>query len=183
MSTGTPELLDAPVDPARDNVRGAPAAGAATIVEYGDYECPYSRAAFRAIERLGERLGGQLQFVFRHFPLREIHPHAQMAAEAAEEAAAQGRFWEMSELLYHRQQALEREDLRGYAREVGLDVDAFDAALADGRHRPRVQEDVDSGLRSHVDGTPTLFIDGVRHYGSYVPDELERAIATRASAR
>jgi protein-disulfide isomerase len=170
-----PDLI-APVDAERDHVRGGGAAGCVTLVEYGDYECPYSRAAYRAVGVVERHLGDRLRFVFRHFPLREIHPHAQAAAEAAEAAAAQGRFWAMHDVLFMRQHALADQDLRGYAAELRLDLDAFEAAVRDGSGRARIDEDVDSGERSGVAGTPTLFIDGVRYAGSYASADLERAL-------
>ena len=107
-----------------DHVRGRP--DGRIIVEYGDYECPYSRQAFRQIERVEQRLDGSLRFAFRHFPLTEIHPHALAAAAAAEAAALQGRFWDMHDLLFRRQQALTDDDLRRYAVELGLDMAAFE---------------------------------------------------------
>jgi protein-disulfide isomerase len=174
--------LAVPVDPARDHLRGGAPDAAVTLVEYGDYECPYSRAAFRSIERVERRLGERLCFVFRQFPLREIHPHAQMAAEVAEEASAQGRFWEMSDALFRGQPALEPQDLRRYAREVGLDADQLDAALGDGRHRARIDADVAGGIRSGVLGTPTLFLDGALYEGSYMFDELVAALTSASSS-
>jgi hypothetical protein len=113
----------APLDEKVDHVRGSPAGR--LIIEYGDYECPYSRQAFHAIEQVEQRLGGNVRFAFRHFPLTRIHPHALAAAAAAEAAALQGRFWDMHELLFHRQKALEDGDLRGYAAQLGLGVAAF----------------------------------------------------------
>lgn len=177
MATRQRMGLASPVDPARDHLRGGDPSRAVTLVVYGDYECPYTRAAYRCIERVERHLGERLCFVFRHFPLREKHPHAQMAAEAAEEAGAQGRFWEVTELLFARQRALEPSDLRRYAAEAGLDVAALDAALADGRHRARIEEDITSGLASYVLGTPTLFIDGALYADSYMTADLERALS------
>src|SRR3984893_18786663 len=113
-----------PLDEKVDQFRAAPAGR--LIIEYGDYECPYSRQAFHAIERVERQLGGNMRFAFRHFPLTGIHPHALAAAAAAEAAALQGRFWDMHELLFHRQKALDDADLRGYAAQLGLDVAAFD---------------------------------------------------------
>src|SRR6478672_1818761 len=113
-----------PLDASQDHVRGA--AGGRLIIEYGDYECPYSRQAYRAIEQIERQLGGNVRFAFRHFPLTGIHPHALAAAAAAEAAAVQGRFWDMHELLFRRQKALEDGDLRGYAAQLGLDAAAFD---------------------------------------------------------
>ena len=118
------ELVLAPLDEKVDHVRGASAGR--LIIEYGDYECPYSRQAFHAIEQVEQRLDGNARFAFRHFPLSGIHPHALAAAGAAEAAALQGRFWDMHELLFRRQKALEDGDLRGYADQLGLDVAAFD---------------------------------------------------------
>ena len=118
------QLALAPLDEKIDHVRGSSAGR--LIIEYGDYECPYSRQAFHAIEQVEQRLGGNVRFAFRHFPLTGIHPHALAAAAAAEAAARQGRFWEMHELLFGRQKALGDDDLRGYAAQLGLDVAAFD---------------------------------------------------------
>jgi protein-disulfide isomerase len=165
-----------PVDEAVDHVRGSPSGP--LILEYGDYECPYSRQAYRAIERVGQELGGGIRFCFRHFPLTGIHPHALAAAAAAEAAALQGRFWEMHTMLFHRQRALEDGDLRRYATGLGLDVALFDRDRADAVVLERVRRDVDSGIASgEVRGTPTLFIDGVVHRGSYDAATLLRALA------
>ena len=159
-----------------DHVRG-PAAGR-LILEYGDYECPYSRQAFREIERVERQLDGGVRFAFRHFPLTEIHPHALGAAGAAEAAALQGRFWDMHELLFHRQKALEDEDLRRYASELGLDVPRFNQDRASPDVLRRIGRDVESGLASgEVRGTPTLFIDGVVHVGGYDAATLMEALA------
>jgi protein-disulfide isomerase len=155
-----------PIDDAIDHVRGGPAGR--LIVEYGDYECPYSRQAFREIERVEQRLGNAVRFAFRHFPLTEIHPHALAASLAAEAAALQDRFWDMSSLLFHGQAALEDDDLRRYASELGLDVGRFDSDRTGAAVLERVQRDVKSGLASgEVQGTPTLFIDGVVYRGGY----------------
>src|SRR6185369_15299131 len=147
-----------PLDEQVDHVRGE--AGAPVILEYGDYECPYSRQAFRAIERVERELSGRVRFAFRHFPLTQIHPHALAAAAAAEAAARQDRFWEMHDLLYHRQKALEDDDLRSYANELGLDLERFDDDRANAAIRARIARDVASGEATGVvRGTPTLFID------------------------
>jgi protein-disulfide isomerase len=147
-----------------DHARGP--AGAAVILEYGDYECPYSRQAYREIQRVESKLGGGVRFAFRHFPLIAIHPHAASAAAAAEAAALQGRFWDMHELLFHRQRALEDEDLKRYALE--LDLDRFESDKASDAVARRVARDVGSGIASgEVRGTPTLFIDGIVHHDSY----------------
>jgi formate-nitrite transporter family protein len=163
------------LDDAVDHVRGP--AAEPLILEYGDYECPYSRQAYRETERVEKRLDGRVRFAFRHFPLTEIHPHALAAAGAAEAAALQGRFWEMHELLFHRQRALEDEDLRRYAAELGLDLARFDRDRSGPGIRQRIERDVASGLASgQVRGTPTLFIDGRVHHGGYDAATLERAL-------
>ena len=165
-----------PVDDALDHLRGA--GEEHVIVEYGDYECPYSRLAYRAIAQVERQLGAKLRFVFRHFPLTEIHPHALAAAAAAEAAAMQDRFWSMHDLLFHRQRALEDEDLRRYAAELGLGVAAFDGDRAGPAVLARIRRDVDSALASgEVLGTPTLFIDGTVHRGSYEVAGLLEALA------
>jgi protein-disulfide isomerase len=165
-----------PLDDAVDHVRGSSAGR--LIVEYGDYECPYSRRAFREIEHVERRLGTGVRFAFRHFPLTEIHPHALAAAAAAEAAALQDRFWNMHELLFHRQAALEDDDLRRYAAELGLDVAVFDGDRTGAAVLGRVRRDVQSGLASgEVRGTPTLFIDGVVHRGGYDAASLLEALA------
>jgi protein-disulfide isomerase len=171
-----PEPTMDPLDDAVDHVRGGSAGR--LIVEYGDYECPYSRQAFREIERVEQRLGDGVRFAFRHFPLTEIHPHALAAAAAAEAAALQDRFWKMHELLFHRQTALEDDDLRRYAAELGLDVARFDNERTGAAVLGRVGRDVESGMASgEVQGTPTLFIDGVVHRGGYDAATLLEALA------
>jgi protein-disulfide isomerase len=165
-----------PLDAAVDHVRGGVAGS--LIVEYGDYECPFSRRAFREIGRVERRLGQDVRFAFRHFPLTEIHPHALAASAAAEAAALQGRFWEMHELLFHRQTALEDDDLRRYAAELELDVAVFDSDRTSAAVLRRVDRDVESGLASgQVTGTPTLFIDGVVHRGGYDTATLLEVLA------
>jgi protein-disulfide isomerase len=165
-----------PVDETVDHVRGS--LGGRLILEYGDYECPYSRQAFRAIERIERELSGGIRFCFRHFPLPGLHPHALAAAAAAEAATLQGRFWDMHAMLFHRRQALENDDLRQYASGLGLDVALFDHDRASDVVLERVRRDVDSGIASgEVLGTPTLFIDGVVHRGGYDPVTLLSELA------
>jgi protein-disulfide isomerase len=160
-----------PVDACLDHVRGP--AGRPVILEYGDYECPYSRQAFRAIQQVEQQARGGIRFAFRHFPLVEIHPHALAAAAAAEAAGLQDRFWDMHELLFHRQKALDDDNLRRYAAELGLDVSSFDRDRVSPAVLRRVRRDVESGLASgEVQGTPTLFIDGLVHRGGYDPATL-----------
>jgi protein-disulfide isomerase len=174
------QLALAPLDDKVDHVRGSLAGR--LIIEYGDYECPYSRQAFHAIQQVERQLGGNMRFAYRHFPLTNIHPHALAAAAAAEAAALQDRFWDMHELLFHRQKALEDSDLLGYAAQLGLDVAAFDRDRASTALAERIRRDVDSGLASRqVLGTPTLFIDGIVHRGGYDPPALLAALAPRSA--
>ena len=169
--------LDPPVGE-RDRVRGAPDAPL-TLVEYGDYDCPYTVRAHAVVRGLRRRLGDRLRFVFRAFPLTRIHAHAQAAAEAAEAAAAQGRFWEMHDRLFEARRKLEDADLRGYAEEIGLDVERFWRETEEHDHAGRVREDLRSGLRSGVRGTPTFFINGIRHDG---PNDFETLLAALENA-
>jgi protein-disulfide isomerase len=165
-----------PIDEEVDHIRG-PATGH-LIIEYGDYECPYSRQAFREIQRVERQVDGGIRFAFRHFPLVEIHPHGAAAAAAAEAAALQGRFWEMHELLFHRQKALEDDDLHRYATSLGLDLARFDQDRISPEALRRIRRDVDSGVASgEVNGTPTLFIDGFVHRGGYDAATLLEAVA------
>lgn len=160
------EPIMEPLDEDVDHVRG-PSTGR-LIVEYGDYECPYSRQAFRAIERVERQIDGGVRFAFRHFPLTDIHPHALAAARAVEAAALQDRFWDMHDLLFHRQKALQDEDLERYAMQLQVDMERFDHDRAGADVLRRIRRDVESGLASgKVLGTPTLFIDGVVHLGGY----------------
>jgi protein-disulfide isomerase len=167
-----------PLDEAVDHVRG-PATGR-VIMEYGDYECPYARAAFREIQQVQRRLSGGVRFAFRHFPLTEIHPHALAASTAAEAASLQHQFWSMHELLFRRQSALEEDDLRRYAAELDLDVKRFDIDRIGAGVLERVRRDVESGILSgEVQGTPTLFIDGVVHRGPYDAASVLNALVAR----
>jgi protein-disulfide isomerase len=165
-----------PVDEVVDHVRG-PASGP-LILEYGDYECPYSRQAYREIERVATELAGGVRFAFRHFPPTQIHPHALAAAAAAEAAARQGRFWDMHELLFHRQKALEEQDLQKYAAGIGLDTVRFDEDRAGPLVLGRIHRDINSGRASgQVLGTPALFINGMAHLGGYDAATLLKALA------
>lgn len=165
-----------PLDENVDHVRGP--ATVRLIVEYGDYECPYSRWAYREIERVEQQLAGGIRFAFRHFPLTDIHPRALAAAAAAEAASRQGRFWEMHDLLFRRQLALEDDDLRRYAAEFELDVEQFDHERISDEVLKRIRRDVDSGTATgDVRGTPTLFINGVVYRGAYDAMTLIEALA------
>ena len=163
----------------RDRAAGGLAQGAAVASIWpGERARKKKWICRRDIERVGQQLGGNMRFAFRHFPLTGIHPHALAAAAAAEAAALQGRFWDMHELLFHRQKALEDADLLRYAAQLGLDVAAFDRDRASSAVADRIRRDVDSGLASdQVLGTPTLFIDGVVHRGGYDPPALLAALA------
>jgi protein-disulfide isomerase len=166
---------------ARDHIVGPPTARV-TMVEYGDYECPYCGAAHVVLQELLRRVGHEIRFVFRHFPLTRIHPHAQPAAEAAEAAGAPGKFWEMHDMLYEHQTALDGSHLLMYAAALDLDVKRFAEELATHAHADRVREDFMSGVRSGVNGTPSFFINGHRHDGGYDLESLLAAIASAAAA-
>lgn len=160
----------------RDHVRG-PITAPLTLLEYGDYECPYCAAAHPNVKQVLGVLGDQLAFAYRHFPLSTIHPHAFTAAEAAEAAGAQGRFWEMHDLLFENQDRLSVDDLLVYAQLLVLDVERFVADLQRHTYEPRVREDFMTGVRSGVNGTPTFFVNGVRHNGGYDSNALLEALA------
>jgi len=169
MNRGQNELTT-PVG-ATDHVQGPPDAPV-TLVEYGDYECPYCGMAYPIVKRVQAKLGNQLKFVFRNFPLAEAHPRAAAAAELAEAAAAQGKFWEMHDTLYEHQRALTPADLERHARKVGLDLTALEAELRGGKPHQRVKADFMSGVRSGVNGTPTFFINGQRFDGDWRDTEI-----------
>ena len=170
MSTSQWEpALTNPVSDERDHIQGTPDAPV-TLVEYGDYECPYCGAAYPIIKEIQARMGDRLRFVFRNFPITTSHPHSQQAAEAAEAASAQGKFWEMHDILYENQEHLQEQDLAVYGERLGLQVDRFTTELAEHTHLERVREDFMSGVHSGVNGTPTFFINGRRHDG---PSNME----------
>ena len=168
-------VLATPVTEERDHIQGPPDAPV-TLLEYGDYECPYCGAAYSIIKDVQARMGDRLRFVFRNFPITTSHAHAEQAAEAAEAAGAQGRFWEMHDLLYENQKRLGDDDLRAYAQRIGLDLERFDKELAEHVHAPRVREDFMSGVRSGVNGTPTFFINGARYDDAYDVETLLAAL-------
>jgi protein-disulfide isomerase len=161
-----------------DHAQG-PANAPVTLVQYGDYECPYTRLSRRSVHQLRREFSDRLRFVFRHFPLEEIHPHARVAAAAAEAAARQTDFWTMHEYLFEHQKALEDVDLQAYAANLGLDSERFDADRRAPDVEQRIQRDVASGDQSGVDGTPTFFVNGMRHHGGYDLDRLRSAIVAR----
>jgi len=165
----------------RDHVQGSTTAPV-TLVEYGDYECPYCGEAYPIVKEIQERFGDGLRFVFRNFPISTAHPHAERAAEAAEAADAQGRFWEMHDHLYENQRHLGDDDLLSYADQLGLDADLFAKALSEHAYADRVHRDFMSGVRSGVNGTPTFYINGVRHDDSYDTETLTEALEQASSA-
>jgi Na+/H+ antiporter NhaA len=168
------------IDPDEDHIRG-PADAPVTLVEYGDFECPYCGRAEPILRELVSEYGSDIRFVFRHLPLSDVHDHAQLAAEAAEAAGAQGRFWEMHDLLFDHQDALTARDLMGYANELGLDLEEFHGDIKRHEHAARVARDVESAELSGVAGTPTFFINGQRHHGAYDIQTLKKAVgAARA---
>jgi protein-disulfide isomerase len=181
------DLLDLAedVDPERDHVRG-PDDAPVTLVEYGDYECPYCGRAEAVIRELLDEFGDDLRYVWRHLPLNDVHPNAQNAAEAAEAAAAQGAFWEMHDKLIHHQDQLGAPDPEGHAEELGLEVDRFRDEMQRRVYAARVAEDVSSADASGVGGTPGFFINGRRHRGAYDVETLSRlvrAARSRATAQ
>jgi len=169
--------LKVPVTP-EDHIEGDPNAEL-TLLEYGDYECPHCGRAHPIVKRVQKHFGRRLRFVFRNFPLTQIHPNAQAAAEAAEFAGANGRFWEMHDLIYENQERLSPPLLLALAEELGLDPPALREALAAGEFEPRVRRDFLSGVRSGVNGTPTFFIGGQRHDGPWEFADLVAAIEAR----
>ena len=172
-------MLVRPVN-AHDHVAG-PCDAPITLVEYGDFECPYCRMAEPIVRAAREGLGTQIRFVYRHFPLAEIHPHARMAAQAAEAAAAQGRFWEMRDVLFANQRRLEQEDLIRYAYDLELDTERFTSELRTQWYARRVSDDFRDGVRSGVNGTPTFFVNGERYDAPWTePEGFVRALREAA---
>jgi len=151
-----------------------------TVVEYGDYECPHCGHAYPIIKALQKRFGKQLRFAFRNFPLREIHPYAEAAAETAEFAATHGKFWEMHDLIFENQNSLSEQMLGGLVESLTLDRQALTVALRSGAFAERVRRDFSGGVRSGVNGTPTLFINDQRHDGDFELETLRQAISKAA---
>jgi len=162
------ESLQPPLRP-EDHYQG-PADAPIVLVEYGDFECPHSRRAYQAVREVLDRLGDRVRFVFRHFPITDVHRHAGLAAEAAESVslrAGNGAFWDMHDILFENQDALELDDLLGYSVAAGAELDAVAADLSTGACRPRVAADIASGMRSGVDATPAFFVNGARFDGDW----------------
>jgi protein-disulfide isomerase len=153
-----------------------------TLVEYGDFQCPYCGEAYPVVRALLDRFPRELRFVFRHMPQRDLHPRAQAAAEASEAAAAQGRFWEMYDRLFTHQHELTDAELRAHAEALGLDVERFDRELREGVHAARVEDDYQSGLRSGTPSTPRFFVNGVIHLGAASETELGAVVEEELAA-
>jgi protein-disulfide isomerase len=170
----TPSTLATPIS--EDDHTQGPADAAVTLVQYGDYECPYTRLSRHTVHQLQREFPDNLRFVFRHFPLEEIHPHARAAAAAAEAAGRQTDFWIMHEHLFEHQKALEDADLQTYAGKLGLDPERFDRDRSSSDVAQRIDRDLASGDRSGVEGTPTFYVNGTRHDGGYDLDSLRSAI-------
>jgi len=169
-----PVTLTALVSPC-DHTRGS-ASAKITFVEYGDFECPVCGQAYHAVKILLKRFGDDVRFVFRHFPLRDEHPHAELAAEAAEAAGAQHGFWPMHDLLFENQLHLKEKDLRQYAEKLELDMGHYDQEMRDHIYLQRVQESIDGGIRSEISTSPAFFVNGVLHDVSFGLEHLEQAI-------
>jgi protein-disulfide isomerase len=168
--------LEIPVTLERDHVEG-PANAALTLVEYGDYQCPYCGAAYPEVKKVQKELGSELRFVFRNFPLTNMHEHAMNAAETAEAASAQGKFWLMHDFLYEHQATLGDPSVAlGYAKRLGLDTQRFEREIAQHTYQKRIREDFMSGVRSGVNGTPTFYVNGFRHDGDAVAKALIEAL-------
>jgi protein-disulfide isomerase len=169
-----PIMLDAPVDHS-DHIIG-PESAVVTVVEYGDFECPSCGQAYPALKILLHHFGDRVRFVFRHFPLREVHPHAELAAEAAEAAGVQRKFWQMHDLLFENQSHLKATHLRQYAARAEVDLERYDYEMSDHVYLQRVQEDIATGTRSGVRSTPAFFLNGVLHDVSFGIQQLRSAI-------
>jgi protein-disulfide isomerase len=169
-----PAKLAVPVT-AEDHIQGS-ATAPITLVEYGDYQCPFCGAAYPVVKAIQKAAGNQLRLVFRNMPLSEMHPHAELAAEAAEAAAAQGKFWEMHDALYEHQEELGIELIARLVKQLGLDAGKFELALKQGTFRERVRRDFMGGVRSGVNGTPTFYLNGERYDGALDAESLLAAI-------
>lgn len=174
-----PPKLAVPVDPSRDHIQGDPKA-LLTLVQYGDYQCPYCGAAYPEVKKVQKELGSKLSFVFRNFPLTNVHEFAMDAAETAEASAAQGKFWEMHDFLYENQGTLGDPSVAlGYAKKLGLDTQKFERELAQHVYRKRIKDDFMGGVRSGVNGTPTFYVNGVRHDGPSEAEALVKSLTAK----
>jgi protein-disulfide isomerase len=173
--------LKVPVSP-DEHIQGA-ASAAVTLVEYGDYQCPFCGTAYPIVKKLQKKFGDQLRFVFRNFPLAQIHPFAEPAAETAEYAGAKGRFWEMHDSLYENQSRLDGALFLKLAQDLGLPADGLRDALDKHEFLPRIRQDFMGGVKSGVNGTPTFFINDVRHEGGFGYEDMEAAIKSQLGKR
>ncbi len=171
--TETPELTVAVGE--NDHIQGSDMARV-TLVEYGDYECPHCGSAYPMVKKIQKQMGGKLRFVFRNFPLTQAHAHALHAAEASEIAAKQSKFWEMHDILFENQNALDDESLIAYAEKIGLEVEKFKEDLQNDTFEEKVREDFMGGVESGVNGTPTFFINGVRYDNALDDETLLKAL-------
>jgi protein-disulfide isomerase len=169
------ETFTTPRVTADDHAQG-PADAPVTVVEYGDYECPYCRGAFRDVQEMLDEYRGKLRFVFRNFPIPQLHPHAAQAAEAAEAAGVQGKFWEMYQLLLQPHARLDTDSLLSYAEVLALDVPRFAEDLAENRYAARIESDVQEGLRNGVNATPKFYVNGQRVDGKVPLEHLEELV-------
>lgn len=186
MSTTTwRSTLKVPVSATRDHFRG-PVDAVVTLVEYGDYQCPHCAAAHIVLKTILPQVGDAVRYAFRHFPMSTVHPYAELAAEAAEAAGSQNSFWDMHDVLFTNQHQLDAQSLLSYAGALALDIGRFGTELAGHKHMPKVSDDFMSGVRSGVNGTPTFFINGLRHDGGWdytsLVTALQRAAITSAAA-
>ena len=171
-----PPKLAVPVSPDRDHIEG-PVVASLTLVEYGDYQCPFCGAAYPEVKKAQRALGSNLRFVFRNFPLSNIHEHAMKAAESGEAASAQGKFWPMHDFLYEHQAMLGDSSVTlDYAKKLGLDTQKFEREIARHVYEKRIRDDFMGGVKSGVNGTPTFYVNGVRHDGDAVAKALVEAL-------
>ena len=177
MSKNT-KKLKVPIKMGYDHIQG-PVNAPINLVEYGDFECPYTGHAYPIVREIKREFGETLCFVFRNFPLNEIHPHAQQAAEAAEAAASQDKFWDMHDYLFEHQNALDDTHLQEYARTVGLDIKKFEEEILRHVYAPKIKDSLINGVKSGVEGTPTFFLNGIRYEGSW---DLETMLKTLRSS-
>jgi len=172
--------LQIPVDPSRDHIQGDMKA-VLTLVEYGDYQCPFCGAAYPEVKKVQKELGAKLRFVFRNFPLTNMHEFAEAAAETAEAASAQGKFWEMHDFLYEHQRTLGDNSVAlGYAKKIGLDTQKFEREIAQHVYQKRIKDDFMGGVRSGVNGTPTFYVNGVRHDGPAEAESLVESLRAKS---
>jgi len=174
-----PPKLVVPVDPSRDHVQGDSKA-ILTLVEYGDYQCPFCGAAYPEVKKVQKELGSKLRFVFRNFPLTNVHEFAMVAAETSEAAGVQGKFWEMHDFLYEHQRTLGDYSVAlAHAKKLGLDTQKFEREISQHVYQKRIKDDFIGGVRSGVNGTPTFYVNGVRHDGPAEADAIVKSLTAK----